>query len=507
MLWLGLALAIAAVAIAAPAAIVPVFNTNDAFAGSLRQAIQDAPPGSTIVFQIPTSDPRYATASDRYLVTLTSASLIINKSLTIDGGTQKITIQRSFAGGTPNFQLFKISGGPVTLANLTFLNGSAVGTLESGGGAIYNLGALTVRNCTFLNNLGGGIAGGIYSVNPANLVVSNCTFVGNTGFQVGAISNDSIMAIDNSTFTGNQSQNSSVGAIRNTNAASPIQIRNTIVVGNTGNNGGVPSDVGGAFSSGGYNLVGPLGATTGFGATGDQIGVSPAAVNLSSLQDNGGPTVTARPNPGSLAIDQGNRGTDSSGQSINTDQRGSPRPVDLATANAFGGDGSDIGAVETGAGQAGPTFTVTNTAEHVDANCTMDNCTLVDALNSSNVNADANTIVFAPGLRGVITTNLVTPSGLAITKPVTIIGPGARVLAVSGQGSARVFRLIAAVEATISGLTISDGYAISGGGAVKVESGNLTLADCTIANSAAAGDTTAGFGGGVYNVSGAALVL
>ena len=83
------------------AAIVPVFNTNDAFAGSLRQALQDAPPGSTIIFQIPTTDPGYDATLGRYFISLTSARLLITKSLTIDAGTQKITIQRSFAGGTP----------------------------------------------------------------------------------------------------------------------------------------------------------------------------------------------------------------------------------------------------------------------------------------------------------------------------------------------------------------------------------------------------------------------
>lgn len=62
---------------------------------------------------------------------------------------------------------------------------------------------------------------------------------------------------------------------------------------------------------------------------------------LGPLQDNGGPTQTMAPMPGSPAIDAGN----SSG--LSTDQRGDPRPVDFSgVPNAAGGDGADIGALE-----------------------------------------------------------------------------------------------------------------------------------------------------------------
>jgi hypothetical protein len=65
-------------------------------------------------------------------------------------------------------------------------------------------------------------------------------------------------------------------------------------------------------------------------------------------------------------------------------------------ANASGGDGSDIGALELGTVQTGPAFTVTLGLERNDGSCTTDDCTLVEALNAANANADANTISFAP---------------------------------------------------------------------------------------------------------------
>ena len=103
-----------------------------------------------------------------------------------------------------------------------------------------------------------------------------------------------------------------------------------------------------------------------------------------------------------MAIDQGRRGFDANGQPINSISAATPRPVDFAgIPNAFSGDGSDIGAVETGLPQSGPTFTVTNTDRSQDG-CTTDDCTFFEALTASSVNQDLNTIVFAPGIGPVI---------------------------------------------------------------------------------------------------------
>ncbi len=492
------------------AAIIPVYNTNDAFAGSLRQAIQDAPPNSSIVFQIPTTDPGYNVSTGGYVINLTrtsptSDSLIINKSLIIDAGTQKITIQRSLASGTPNFQIFKIFSGTVTLANLAITGGNANGTLESGGSAIYTNASLTLKNCAIYSNSGGGL-GAVENVN-GSLVISHCTFSNNSAIQVGAIDNDGALAIDNSTFTGNKSSNASTGGIYNSNST-PAQIRNTIVVGNTGGNTGtVPSDVTGAFASGGYNLIGSTSGSTGFPATGDQVGVTPAAAKLGLLQDNGGPTFTIRPQAGSVAIDQGKRGVDVNGQPITTDQRGYPGTVDLATPNAFGGDGSDIGAVELGAFQAGPTFVVTNTADHFqpDEGCTTDDCTLLEAITAANANADANTITFASGIGPQITLPFV--SGYPISAPVNIVGPGARQLTISGELATRIFN-ISAQNVTISGLTLTNARASNTDGGAIYNTGSFTLTNCTVRNNSATNNGSGGGnGGGLFNVAGATAVL
>src|SRR3982750_124766 len=76
--------------VSADAGTVTVTNTNDSLAGSLRQAIQDAIPGDSIVFSIPTTDPNYDQATNTWTVKLTSGELAIAKNLMITGGGQRI---------------------------------------------------------------------------------------------------------------------------------------------------------------------------------------------------------------------------------------------------------------------------------------------------------------------------------------------------------------------------------------------------------------------------------
>src|SRR6185369_16353146 len=119
--------------------------------------------------------------------------------------------------------------------------------------------------------------------------------------------------------------------------------RSTIVAGNSASYPTNGPDLYSAFVSDSFNLIGVTNGCTGFGLFGshDQVGsaANPLDPMLGPLQNNGGPTLTKAPLPGSPAIDQGH----SSGQA--TDQRGVPRPYDNpAIAGPLGGDGSDIGA-------------------------------------------------------------------------------------------------------------------------------------------------------------------
>jgi hypothetical protein len=285
-----------------------------------------------------------------------------------------------------------------------------------------------------------------------------------------------------------------LGAAVYNSAGSTAHIRNTIIVGNTAPS--ASKDVVGTFISDGYNLIGTTTGSTGFGSTGDQIGATAAQVNLGPLQDNGGLTKTMAPKTGSIAIDQGSSG------GLTTDQRGDPRPVNRTNATNVPGDSSDIGAVEVGLSQfpqAGAMEIVTNTDEHNEHDCRVDDCTLAEAIEAGNfIAANASlgpvTIKFAPGLSGVIL-NTTVPTGLNIAAALTIIGPGARVLTISGNKLARVFNVTGGTGNTvnISGLTIANGQINDSGGGI-FNSANLHLLDCTVVNN------SGGSGAGAVNV-------
>jgi hypothetical protein len=481
----------------AHAGTLTVTNTNDNLAGSLRQMIQDANSGDTIVFNIPVSDLNYNGATRVFTIKLTSGQLIISKNLTIDGGGQRITIQRNFEAAT-RFRIFDITAGTVSFSRLTIASGDLVGAGGTGGG-IRNAGLLTLLGCTVRDNFSGNTqGGGIYNAN--SLTVRNCTFANNNagignnpGEEGGAIFNGGTLIVSDSTFDGNRA---TVGAgLCNRGTA---RLGNTIVVRNADSSS--PRDLDGSFTSDGYNLLGDTSRATGFPNTGDQIGASFTQAKLGPLQDNGGPTFTMQPTAGSVAIDQGKRLVGDDGVALDADQRGRARPVDNPMIqNAVGGDGNDVGAVEVDAAQTGPNFVVNTIDEHTDGVCGVADCSLWEAVNASNANTLDNSVIsFAAGLSGTITF-LQQSGGMNITRPVSIVGPGSNVLTLTGANSARHFNITTA-GVSISNLQFSFGTSANSNGGSIVATNGVTLTNCVFANNRATGGFAAG--GAVSNTGG-----
>jgi hypothetical protein len=119
--------------------------------------------------------------------------------------------------------------------------------------------------------------------------------------------------------------------------------------------------------------------------------------------------------------------------------------------------------------------TVTNLSDH-------DPGSLRDAIAST---PSGGTVTFQPGLTGTI---MLTTGELALTKDLTIAGPGASVITVSGNSASRVFELSAGGthNFTFSGLTIANGSTDFGGGMdFGFTSGTLTIQDCVFSGNSA----------------------
>jgi hypothetical protein len=110
---------------------------------------------------------------------------------------------------------------------------------------------------------------------------------------------------------------------------------------------------------------------------------------------------------------------------------------------------------------------------------------------------NGDTINFAPSLDGQTIT--LTSGELIVNKSVTIQGPGADQLTISGDNLSRVFEVTPHVTVELSGLTITGGNGMVGGpghtgfdayGGAIFDFGNLTVSDCTITGNSAV------FGGG-----------
>ena len=113
-------------------------------------------------------------------------------------------------------------------------------------------------------------------------------------------------------------------------------------------------------------------------------------------------------------------------------------------------------------------------------------------------------IDFAHGLHGTITL----ASELPINHSVTINGPGANKLSVSGNDANRIFDISGSASVSIGGLTITDGQASVGGGILLEGSAALSLSNCTLTDNEALGNAAGGgFGGAIEDTSSGGLTV
>ena len=345
-----------------------VTTSADDGPGSLRRAIRDACVGGTITFANTVVSP----------ISLSGGQITIDKSLTIQGpGANLLTVQNTKAASTTSRVFLVNSGVTATISGLTISGGNPLGD----GGGINNNGTLTVANSTISNNsgcLGDGIRNNVGStLSVTNSTISNNSNQPCVSTSGGGIFNSGTSTVTNSTISNNSGSNGLGGGIRNdsngtvtvtdstisNNSASnvgggissdgTVNLRNSIIAGNNAPTG---PDLNGTFNSQDYNLIGNTSGATISGTTTHNINNQSA--NLGALANNGGPTRTMLPLPGSPAINAGDSGAslppdtfDLDGDSDLTE----PLPVDQRGFARVVGGNFDIGAVETN-------YTITATA-------------------------------------------------------------------------------------------------------------------------------------------------
>ncbi|MCK6578929.1 MAG: hypothetical protein L6Q98_12565 [Anaerolineae bacterium] len=429
-------------------------------------------------------------------------------ALTINGNGA--TIERSFAGGTPDFRIFYLNGGSnLALNRVRLTNGRSPG---SSGGGIYNDGgALTLTESTVDANTASNGAG-IFNAGGSTTILLSSTVSNNvaTNYGGGVVNSSATLHVINSTISGNSATGTGSsgggGAIDSFGASADLSIRNSTITNNTAvapnaARSGVWYEDGGAYidnniisgNSGGNNCKidgagwSPFdsiedGTTCGFNNNANPL--------LGPLANNGGPTLTHTLLPGSPAINKGynDSSDDQFGAPLAFDQRGSGFPRIL--------DGTvDLGAYESSCSFA---FPVTIAASDVTG--------LINAVTCANL-SPANDVINLTNSTYTLTASSAFEIGLppivtaATAGTLTINGDGATITRSSAGGTPdfKFFEVTTGANLTLNRVTLTNGRAQVGGAIFS--DGTLTITNSTIR------DSWALAGGAISQTGGATTIL
>jgi Zn-dependent metalloprotease len=304
------------------------------------------------------------TDSSNSQVIINNSTISNNSALSDYGGGIFIASGSSLTVNTSEIKYNQaINGGGIENQGTATINSSTIdhntATASGGGiwgGGISNIGQLSILNSTISNNISRGFGGGIFSDGQVN--IANSTISGNIGKTGGGFySGDGGSTLNNVTIT----QNAAVGAdslslgggvYMDQNNPFPFIISNSILAGNTGDDG---MDCYGPISSEGHNLIAIENGCNITTASGDITGFMGSSVDakLGNLTNNGGSTLTHALLTGSPAINAGNSATCTS-----QDQRGVARPQSTAC---------DMGAFEGSVSQNVTAVVKTYTANNTSA--------------------------------------------------------------------------------------------------------------------------------------------
>ena len=523
---------------------------------TLREAINaaNAGPGAEVITFAPG-----LVSGGPATISLLTALAALSSDMNITGpGSSLLRIQRSTAGGTPDFRIFTVAAGAsINISLLTVSNGRlASGNTgqDNGGGihnsgtlilvnsdvsnntgdfgaGIYNLGSLTIIDTSISNNSSiGGPGAGILSTGSGNILNITSSTVANNTLGGGIFIGSGTATINNSTVSNNTTQGSGGGILSGGLPSTILNITNTTITGNRADSPGNTGGVGGGIE----RLVGTVtlrntivaGNFRGISTTADDIfgTISPASsfnligdgTGLTGVSngDNGNQVGTSlapiNPRLGTLANNGGPTKTHEllsgstavdAGNNCVLDNSCTPA---LAVAITTDQRGPGFNRAADGTGDSSATvdigayelqsILVTNTADSGAGS-------LRQAITDANANGGTDSINFQAGLAGTITLSTALPN---LSSSMSINGPGANQLTIRrstavGTPNFRVFTIDFFKTVSMSGLTIANGFVtginVTGGGINN--SGTLTMTNCNVYGNSAIGDGARG--GGIYS--------
>lgn len=396
--------------------------------------------------------------------TLNLDFVTITNNVSVDGGAgvnvnaSNLNITNSRITGN-NSTASGAGGGGINFFNGTlFMSGTTVsGNTASNGGAIafvfVNSGR--IENSTISGN-NGSRGGGIYNA-VSNLLMSNVTLSNNIASELGGgfVDASGTATLRNCTVAGNIGTNSG-GGFYNFGGVTTT-IANTIIADNSATNGAdILNSFSGIVLADGANIVET--SIAGSGGVGGNGSISQVDPMLNPLVNNGGLTQTQSFAPNSPARNTGANGEalNTSSVALTTDQRGTG-------FSRFVGSAVDIGAYEFFG------ITVTKTDDTNDGVCDAD-CSLREAIATAPIgsNIQFSTLFDTPQ-------TITLGSLINIGKTLTIIGPGADKLTISGNNATTLFENFSAGGASINfaGMTFANGNGVGGnnnnkGGAIEM---------------------------------------
>lgn len=254
-----------------------VTTLDDSGAGSLREVLSTAKPGSTVTFD---------SALDDGTINLTQGDLNIVQSLSIRGpGAGKLVISSGMTG-----HVIRVARGAiVTISGLTFAGSEIRGPFSF----INNEGNLTLKNSTIAGNSTRGAGGGINNV--GDLTISNSIIAGNSTFNAsgdggGGIFNQGLLTMTDSQVVNNQAPNAGGGGIENQDHGTLILDHSTIASNSSTESGGGISNRNWLTIGDGSSISGNVTLTSGGGIDSEgllTITGSVIAGNTATMQGGG----------------------------------------------------------------------------------------------------------------------------------------------------------------------------------------------------------------------------